>query len=665
MIAQQPTIFGGNTGTSYEQLKRKQALVDQLARGSLATPRNVGEGLTAIGRALAYRRLSKKATEQEAVFTQGLQDSYSDIMGGSFGSGGHDGGQYSPAPAPQQTPEDAMGLSMGQDASQPMSQPDSVTSQGQQYSMGEDVANPKTRDLLAKTLMAEAGGEGEQGMLAAGAVIQNRVKAGGYGNSVDGVIMKPGQFSAWNGVTGYAGGQGGLNMDSMKPSDSAYRVADMLLSGQYQDPTGGATHYYNPSVANPKWGERNGGDWQRIGNHIFGSADAGRGGGSPQRAPQNSNQLAKIAGLLSRPEAEMMPAGQKAVLTAMLKQGLAANQPMTPLQQQEFQLNQIKMDQARNDRKVIKGVDGRNYYQDTGEAVLPNVKAPAAQPTGAFGNLDAQAKAAGLKPGTPAYQEFMLNGGGDPATFRALDQQAKAAGLKPGTSRYEEFMATRGAGLAAGASQTAKNDANISNGGMAAETIAEGAARGKENVTRGADLRGMERNMPGLMVVADQLYDLADKATYTMAGIARDEARKQAGLPPTAGAIARAEYIAIVDNQVLPLLRQTFGAAFTAKEGDTLRATLGDPDKSPAEKKAVLRSFIAQKQRDLVAMGGRLPPPIPTPAPVPQTTHSPAPPTAKADFQKMDLQGLLNVDVMTLDAAGMDAWEKRLEELQK
>ena len=45
----------------------------------------------------------------------------------------------------------------------------------------------------------------------------------------------------------------------------------------------------------------------------------------------------------------------------------------------------------------------------------------------------------------------------------------------------------------------------------------------------------------------------------------------------------------------MPLLRQTFGAAFTEKEGQSLRNTLGDPNKSPEEKNAVLRSFIAAK----------------------------------------------------------------------
>ena len=149
--------------------------------------------------------------------------------------------------------------------------------------------DPRTRELLAKTLQAEAGGEGYEGLLAAGAVIDNRRRLGRFGGKDwEGVIMKPGQFSAWNKVTGYAGGQGGLDMGRVKPTKLTYAVVDQILSGQYDDPTGGATHYYNPSVANPAWGaKRAGGDWYKIGNHIFGRADAGAsGGGSVRQALQ-------------------------------------------------------------------------------------------------------------------------------------------------------------------------------------------------------------------------------------------------------------------------------------------------------------------------------------------------------------------------------------------
>lgn len=139
-------------------------------------------------------------------------------------------------------------------------------------------ATDDERYRLALTLQAEAGGEGFEGMVAAGAVIANRVRVGGYGKGLYGVIMKPGQFSAWNGVTGYAGGAGAINMNALRPSEAAIRAADLIISGKYVDPTGGATHYYNPAAANPAWGQRSGGQWMRIGNHVFGMADAGRDG---------------------------------------------------------------------------------------------------------------------------------------------------------------------------------------------------------------------------------------------------------------------------------------------------------------------------------------------------------------------------------------------------
>ena len=129
------------------------------------------------------------------------------------------------------------------------------------------------RDLLAYTLQAEAGGEGFNGALAAGSVIFNRVKSGKYGKGLQGVIMKPGQFSAWNKVTGYAGGEGGLDMNNMRPTKEMYKVADTLISGSYKDKTGGATHYYNPDVATPKWGPKDRNEWITIGNHLFGHAD--------------------------------------------------------------------------------------------------------------------------------------------------------------------------------------------------------------------------------------------------------------------------------------------------------------------------------------------------------------------------------------------------------
>jgi hypothetical protein len=137
--------------------------------------------------------------------------------------------------------------------------------------------------------------------------------------------------------------------------------------------------------------------------------------------------------------------------------------------------------------------------------------------------------------------------------------------------------------------------------GAAAAETEQGKLRGQDT----ALLESQSSKMGGLEEVVRNLEVLADKATYTYAGQASDAVRKQLGAEPTESAIARSEYIAMVDNQVLPMLRDTFGAAFTVKEGETLRATLGDPNKSPAEKKAVLRAFIEQKRRDIQGLETR------------------------------------------------------------
>lgn len=125
---------------------------------------------------------------------------------------------------------------------------------------------------------------------------------------------------------------------------------------------------------------------------------------------------------------------------------------------------------------------------------------------------------------------------------------------------------------------------------------------GKGQGEAAATYNSMMSKMPGLEQVVGELDQLADKATYTMAGRTLDAGMAQLGMDPRDAAIARAEYIAKVDNQILPLLRDTFGAQFTQREGETLRATLGDPSMTPAEKKAVLRSFIQQKRRDVEAL---------------------------------------------------------------
>ena len=130
--------------------------------------------------------------------------------------------------------------------------------------------NLSARDILAKTIEAEAGNQGPVGMLSVGSVIMNRMMSPNYANNLRDVILQPGQFSVWNKTTGHAGGEQGVDVANIQPSDVAYSVTDQLLDQNYNDPTGGATHFYNPNISNPSWGQMAGGNWQTIGDHLFG-----------------------------------------------------------------------------------------------------------------------------------------------------------------------------------------------------------------------------------------------------------------------------------------------------------------------------------------------------------------------------------------------------------
>lgn len=121
---------------------------------------------------------------------------------------------------------------------------------------------------------------------------------------------------------------------------------------------------------------------------------------------------------------------------------------------------------------------------------------------------------------------------------------------------------------------------------------------GKDQGEAAVRLRAAEASLPRLEGAVKQLSELGKRATYTVGGKAVDAIRKQAGYE-SEGATARVKYVAHVKNNILPLLRQTFGAAFTAAEGESLLATLGDPDMSPEQKDAVLDAFINDKKAEL------------------------------------------------------------------
>ena len=125
-------------------------------------------------------------------------------------------------------------------------------------------------DAVARTLIGEAGNQGEQGMLAVGGVIANRARQRGLSPSE--VVLQPSQFEPWGNPETT---QRLLSISVNSPEyQQAAAIAQRALAGE--DITGGASHFYAPRAqqalgrARPSWDNGTG---RAIGDHLFFNLD--------------------------------------------------------------------------------------------------------------------------------------------------------------------------------------------------------------------------------------------------------------------------------------------------------------------------------------------------------------------------------------------------------
>jgi hypothetical protein len=108
-------------------------------------------------------------------------------------------------------------------------------------------------DILAWTMLGEAGGQGQQGMADVGHVVLNRVNSGRYGASIQDVALAPKQFSTWN------SGAGGNDPKGKYPKDSpefkrAREIAAQVVAGTIPGPPGKPLDYTAESIT-PYWAD--------------------------------------------------------------------------------------------------------------------------------------------------------------------------------------------------------------------------------------------------------------------------------------------------------------------------------------------------------------------------------------------------------------------------
>lgn len=131
-------------------------------------------------------------------------------------------------------------------------------------------------EIIASTIIGEAGGEGNKGMIAIKNVLDNRAKK--KGTSAAGEALRPKQFSMWNSAT-----SGVSTRDDFDPkkiqsiidqnkTHSKWSMALKIARGSYTDITKGANMYYAHKKINPPYWTK---DWEEtaiIGNHTFGKS---------------------------------------------------------------------------------------------------------------------------------------------------------------------------------------------------------------------------------------------------------------------------------------------------------------------------------------------------------------------------------------------------------
>ncbi|MFA6973682.1 MAG: cell wall hydrolase [Parcubacteria group bacterium] len=126
--------------------------------------------------------------------------------------------------------------------------------------------------ILARAIFGEARSLSNQGKIAVGWCIKNRVNDTRWGNTYHEVILEKTQFSAFN--------ESDKNYDFVKNPLidegqknawlECYEIADKIVENAVSDPTNGANHYFSDYIEPPYWTKASNAEFMiKIGNTLF------------------------------------------------------------------------------------------------------------------------------------------------------------------------------------------------------------------------------------------------------------------------------------------------------------------------------------------------------------------------------------------------------------
>lgn len=133
-----------------------------------------------------------------------------------------------------------------------------------------------TRELFARLIQCEAGGEGDDGMRAVATVIMNRARVSNgefarisKGGDVRSIITQKGQFVCMQETVG--GKYNKQNIYNMTPTSEHYNIVDWALGGGIFSGVGNSLFFFNPysKTCRKNFPTDVGVFYARIGNHCF------------------------------------------------------------------------------------------------------------------------------------------------------------------------------------------------------------------------------------------------------------------------------------------------------------------------------------------------------------------------------------------------------------
>lgn len=338
-------IFGGDTGMTWEQAQAKRKLAEELARANMSTPRNVGEGLNALGRALAFRGINRRAGEAEDRLRGEANAAFDAI----FGGGGF-GGATTSTSGPGAGPVPSVVRPEAADAYRAMNgggQTDSALPAAL-------VRSESGGNFRAQNDVPGSGGVGHfgRGQFSIGRM-QDAKNAG-----VIPASMTPEQFmaspdaqravEAWHvsDINGFIDGNGLARFEGQTIGGVPVTREGMLnvahLGGnnglrRFLE-TGGA---YNPADAN---GTRLS-DYLAMGAGGGRSAPVGPTVSTQGRNPSNMALIQQLAQLSANPA---LDPGRRAIVGMLLQQNMAAMQPQSEAERLDLEMKRLELERLRN-----------------------------------------------------------------------------------------------------------------------------------------------------------------------------------------------------------------------------------------------------------------------------------------------------------------------------